>query len=110
MFSFHNPICIFYNPNEKYLRLSRRRYLSNRNQAIDLQSKSVDWFLYNGDLCHERVKTLPKICDKVFLWKWLSVKSRELFLLKSFIIDVLRGPKYVSAYAVNFKLVILLIR
>ena len=30
--------------------------LSYRNQSIDLQSKSVDWFLYNNDLRHERVK------------------------------------------------------
>ena len=30
--------------------------LSYRNQSIDLQSKSVDWFLYDRDLRHERVK------------------------------------------------------
>ena len=28
-----------------------------RNQSIDLQSKSVDWFLYYNGLRHERVKT-----------------------------------------------------
>ena len=39
------------------LTLSQRRSLSNRNQSIDLQkSKSMDWFLYDGDLRHERVK------------------------------------------------------
>ena len=27
-----------------------------RNQSIDLQSKSMDWFLYNNGLRHERVK------------------------------------------------------
>ena len=27
-----------------------------RNQSIDLLSKSVDWFLYDRDLRHERVK------------------------------------------------------
>ena len=26
------------------------------NQSIDLQSKSMDWFLYDDDLGHERVK------------------------------------------------------
>ena len=30
--------------------------LSYRNQSIDLQSKSMDGFLYNRDLRHERVK------------------------------------------------------
>ena len=27
-----------------------------RNQSIDLQRKSMDWFLYDIDLRHERVK------------------------------------------------------
>ena len=30
--------------------------MSYRNQSIDLQSKSMDWFLYNIGLRHERVK------------------------------------------------------
>ena len=37
------------------LTLSWRRPLSYRNQSIDLQSKSMDWFLYDTDLRHERV-------------------------------------------------------
>ena len=37
------------------LTLSWRRALSYRNQSIDLQSKLIDWFLYNNGLCHERV-------------------------------------------------------
>ena len=28
------------------------RQLSRRNQATDLQSKSMDWFLYDNGLCH----------------------------------------------------------
>ena len=35
---------------------SWRRSLSYRYQSIDLQSKSVDWFLYDRDLRHKRVK------------------------------------------------------
>ena len=31
--------------------------VSYRNQSIDLWSKSMDWFLYDIGLCHERVKT-----------------------------------------------------
>ena len=40
----------------KTLTLSRRRPLSYRNQFNDLQSKSINWFLYDNGLRHERVK------------------------------------------------------
>ena len=39
-----------------FLILSCRRFLSYRNQSIDLGSKSMYWFLYDMDLRHERVK------------------------------------------------------
>ena len=38
------------------LTLSWRRPLSYRNHSIDLLCKSIDWFLYENCLCHERVK------------------------------------------------------
>ena len=38
------------------LTLSWRRPLSYRNQFIDLLRKSIDWFLYDNSLRHERVK------------------------------------------------------
>ena len=41
-----------------YLILSWQRRLSYRSQSIDLQSKSVDWFLYDNGLRHERVKVI----------------------------------------------------
>ena len=37
------------------LTLSWRRPLSCRNQSIDLLGKSMDWFLFDNDLRHERV-------------------------------------------------------
>ena len=43
--------------------------VSYRNQSIDLQSKSVDLFLYDNSLHHERVKEKPcqtKTFDIVF--------------------------------------------
>ena len=40
------------------LTLSWWRPLSYRNQSIDLQSKSMDWFLHDNDLRHERVKLI----------------------------------------------------
>ena len=69
--SFTNLVVVGSNPvaiipcmafEEKYfqlflilLTLSRRRYLSYRNQSIDLQSKSIGWFLYDRDLRHEKL-------------------------------------------------------
>ena len=54
-----------------------------RNQSIDLQTKSIDWFLYDRDLRYERVKglnlnckvanscwSISKIKRKVFLYPW----------------------------------------
>ena len=38
------------------LAFSWRRALSFRNQTIDLLSKSMDWFLCDRDLRHQRVK------------------------------------------------------
>ena len=35
--------------------------LSYRNQSIDLRSKSMDWFLYDNGLRHERVNSLLSI-------------------------------------------------
>ena len=40
------------------LTLSWRRSLLSRNQSIDLQSKSMDWFLYDRDIRHKRINTL----------------------------------------------------
>ena len=41
------------------LTLSRWRSPSYRNQSIDFHSKSLDWFLYDRDLRHERVDSWP---------------------------------------------------
>ena len=38
--------------------LSWRKSLSYKNQSIDLLFKSMDWFLYNRDLCNERNKVI----------------------------------------------------
>ena len=50
------------------LTLSWPRSLSYRNKSIDLQSKSLNWFLYDRDLRHERVnagKRLEKLQKNV---------------------------------------------
>ena len=45
------------NHNQRGLTLSWRRPLSYRNQSIDLLHKSMDWFLYDNGLSHERFKS-----------------------------------------------------
>ena len=55
--------------NKWYLTLSWRRPLSYRNQFIDLRSKSMDLFLYDNGLRHERVKV--KVC------KWNLCNSTD---------------------------------
>ena len=44
-----------------HLTLSWGRLLLYRNQSIDLQSKSMDWFLYDNGLRQERVK-IKSLC------------------------------------------------
>ena len=33
--------------------------------ALDLQSKSIDWFLYDRNLCHESFKVIVPIKEKM---------------------------------------------
>ena len=44
------------------LNLSWQRSLLYRNPSIDLQNKSMDWFLYDENLRHERVNALLLAC------------------------------------------------
>ena len=59
-----------------------RRQLSYRNQSIDLQSKSMDWFLYDNGLRHERVNDFQPLT----------------IFVKSFILDVWLGSGYASVF------------
>ena len=43
-----------------WLTLSWRRSLPYRNQSIDLFYESVDWFLHDRDLRHEKIKDSTK--------------------------------------------------
>ena len=49
--------------NKTILTLSWRRPLSYRNQFIDLPSKSMDWFLHDNGLRHERVNLTLRVCS-----------------------------------------------
>ena len=50
----------------RILTLTRRRPISYRNQSIDLLRKSMDWFLYDNGLRHERVKLRMRINRTTF--------------------------------------------
>ena len=54
---------------QKYLTLSWRRTLSYRNQSIDLLRKSMNWFLYDNGLRHERVK------NNVTAYVWIYIRA-----------------------------------
>ena len=43
---FHSAGLILYSPET----IENQRSLSHKNQSTDLQSKSMDWFLYDRDL------------------------------------------------------------
>ena len=63
--------------NNISLTLSWRRPILYRNQSIDLLRKSVDWFLYDIGLRHERVNIRNEI------WRWSLTKAgntREYWL------------------------------
>ena len=66
----------------KDLTLSWRRSLSYRNHPIDLICKSVDWFLYDRDLRHERVNM-----DNESVGAILTLDPFFFFFLKSKIRD-----------------------
>ena len=52
------------------LTLSWRRPLSYRNQSINLRSKSMNWFLYDNGLRHERV-------NSVLLLSFTNIKAQR---------------------------------
>ena len=56
-----------------YLTLSWRRSLSYRNQSIDLQGKSMDWFIHDNGFRHKRVKAdsplFPTVISQEQYWQ-----------------------------------------
>ena len=57
-----------------HLPLSWRRSLPYRNQSIDLQSKSSDWFLYGNGLRHERANQLNIRSE---IWRQSPIKKLD---------------------------------
>ena len=93
---FQSDWSFYFRNTETYLTLSWRGSLSHRNQSIDLHSKSMDWFLYDRHLCHERVKTMSNIYE---------LKAVNYFH-KISIIDVWLGPVQVFEMFTNCFIII----
>ena len=75
------------------LTLSWRRPLSYRNQSIDLLRKSVDWFLYDNGLHHDRTK----YCLEGIMWL-----NEVLFCMNYLMKLVMFGTTYLSACFLTF--------
>ena len=65
--------------------LSQRRSLSYRNKSIDLQSKSMGWFLYDWNLRYERVKGCQLSSYKL-KWHWWCRHHKIMWLWENAII------------------------
>ena len=80
--SYSRNISLWIHASSKALTLSCWRFLSYRSQSTDLFCKSMDWFLYNRDLRHERFKTSSSAyIESLFLH---AVKHNLLFYLCGF--------------------------
>ena len=71
----------------KYL-CTKTFFASNGAFNSFMQRKSIDWFLYDRDLRHERVTTLPNIYDETF-WE----NSSTIFITQSTIFMPLTSTK-----------------
>ena len=66
------------------LTLSLLRSLSYRNQFIDFQSKSMDWFLYDNGLRHERVNVVLRTSR----FRLINLFMTELLICENQSIDL----------------------
>ena len=53
--------------------------LSYRNQFIDLLCKSMDWLLYDRDLCHERVTSKGSLINLILTNRKYYFKNNHKF-------------------------------
>ena len=72
--------------------LSWWRSISYRNQSIDLQNKSMDWFLYDRDLRHEKIKRQ--------LWNYKLNQTFQIRIIHCSNKYLWKNEKYVLQYIV----------
>ena len=83
-----------------FLTLSWRRLSPYRNHSIDLLCKSVDWFLYDNGLRHERVKShfnVPPIFDI-----WIEARPRK-FVTKKIYLSIILLYRFAGLNVIFFK-------
>ena len=66
--------------NRLPLTLLLRRSLPCRNQSNDLHSKLMDWFLYDRDLRHEKIKGCVRYIF-ASLFKWEHLWKGQMFFI-----------------------------
>ena len=66
------------------LNFSWWRPLSYRNQSIDLQSNSMDWFLYDNGLHHERVKKENLLLQHIFDILKTKINCKYTFIMTKY--------------------------
>ena len=91
-----------------YLTLSWRRPLPYRNQSIDLLRKSMDWFLYDNGLRHERVRMIcyyQKMAVAVTSQTCITITLFTLRLDKSMSAwkSLVNLSQFIKAHYVNFR-------
>ena len=115
MYMYQNPLRFL------LLALLWRRFLSCRNQSIDLQSTSIDWFLCDMDLHHENkcVWTNVLFTGMSFFWYIqdliIGFRTFRIFLGRLFSIFVwqrvemvlLRWQKRLYLYQINCLAIVL---
>ena len=96
--------CFIYSWIRKHLTFSWRSYLSYRNQSIDLLCKSTDWFLYDRDLRHERVKYLHALEQAKDVIKPLQINMMVLLtkIVSNIGLKTLTSHKKINLSCLNF--------
>ena len=89
LFSLILNLGYFYNPK---LFHDRGPNHIETSPLIDLQSKSMDWFLYDSDLRHEKVRSISK---PLFFWYFqgLQKETSSMKWVNHFINNVEKWPK-----------------
>ena len=107
-------LLLFYFLVLSYVTLSWWRSLSCRNQSIDLQSKSIDWFLYYRDLRHERVtysvetRYSLRIIPRYFTFFDIVASCPLIRKCKCLLIVFFLGRKRIIAALLVFRLIFFL--
>ena len=84
------------------LTLSWWRSLSYRNKSIDLLCKSMDWFLYDRDLRHERVNDLVIIFTEKLHHRYYFYREAPSEMLDSVLNTFLTPALSVGNFRIGF--------